>query len=104
MVRNTDTLAWLTPHAAVARDDGLAMHALENMDETCCFGFDADGKEDIIALARSHEHLLEICDVVVRLLAASVVHSVRLSDYTPDFCIHAPTLAHLMEQCQCLKF
>jgi hypothetical protein len=98
-----DTVAWLTPHAAVARDGGLAMYALEQLDRSCRFCFSADGKR-IIAFALSPEHLLEICDVALRLLAASVVHSVRLSDYTPDFFIHAPTLAHLMEQCQSLKF
>jgi hypothetical protein len=44
------------------------------------FRFNADGK-DMIAFARSHEHLLEICDVVLRLLAASAVHTVILSNW-----------------------
>jgi hypothetical protein len=37
--------------------------------------FNADGN---IRLGSLPEHLLEICDVVLRLLAASVVHSVLL--------------------------
>jgi hypothetical protein len=99
---NEDTVAWLTTHAAVAREGGLAMNAWEQLDERCCFSFSADGKQ-VVALARSPEHLLEICNVVVRLLTASVVHSVRLSYYTPDLFLHAPTLAYLMEQCQSLE-
>jgi hypothetical protein len=104
MVRNTDTLAWLTPHAAVARDGGLAMHALENMDETCWFVFNADGKQ-VFAVARSLEHLLEICDVVVRMLAVGAVHRVILRNrsYHDIASISAPVLAYLMEQCQSLK-
>jgi hypothetical protein len=47
---------------------------------------------------------LEICDVVLRLLAASVVQSVRLNNWrSPGLFINAPTLANLMEQCQSLK-
>jgi hypothetical protein len=97
---------WLTPHAAVAREGHLAIDAWDQLDETshetCCFYFSADG-EEINALARSPEHLLEICDVVLRLLAASVVHSVRFTDSTLGSFMNAPTLAHLMEQCQSLK-
>jgi hypothetical protein len=51
---------------------------------------------------------LEMCDVVVRLLAASVVYSVCLdkrwgSADDGDVSISAPTLAYLMERCQSLK-
>jgi hypothetical protein len=49
---------------------------------------------------------LEICDVVLRLLAASVVHSVHLNDHgyrRGAALINAPTLAYLMEQCQSLR-
>jgi hypothetical protein len=67
--------------------------------------FQCRGK-DIVALARFPEHLLEICDVVLRLLATSVVHSVRIcnlgSSPNGSF-INAPTLANMMEQCQSLK-
>jgi hypothetical protein len=98
MLRNEDTIAWLTPHAAVART------STTDWGQSCRFRFSADDK-DIEALANSPEHLLEICDVVLRLLAASDVHSVHL-----DKCIcydvallNAPTLAYLLEQCQSLK-
>jgi hypothetical protein len=48
---------------------------------------------------------LEICDVVIRLLAASVVHSLVLNKwgYGDGTMINAPTLAYLMGQCQSLK-
>jgi hypothetical protein len=65
----------------------------------------ADGKE-IDVFARSHEHLLEIRDVVLRLLAVSVVRSVVLNKgnhHRGATLINAPTLAYLMEQCQSLK-
>jgi hypothetical protein len=64
------------------------------------FSFSADDK-DIFALARSPEHLLEIYDSVLRLLAASVVHSLFLCKKS----CHDGTLinAYLMEQCQSLK-
>jgi hypothetical protein len=63
----------------------------------------ADGNE-ILTMASSPEHLSEICDGVVRLLAASVVHSVKLSNNGYHYrSINAPSLAYLMEQCQSLK-
>jgi hypothetical protein len=103
----------LTPHTAVAGGsgiaseylkhlDGIASEYLEYLEESCCFTFNADGK-DIIAFALSTEHLSEICDVVVRLLAVSAVQSVRLMDWNHGAVINAPTLAYLMEQCQSLK-
>jgi hypothetical protein len=47
---------------------------------------------------------LEICDVILRLLAVSVVHSFLLERWIcPDLVINAPTLAYLVEQCQSLK-
>jgi hypothetical protein len=87
MLDNKDekTLAWLTPHTAVARDTAVAreggrvVKSWEWLADWCSI-FCADGKE-INALARSPEHLLEIFDVVLRLLAASVVHSVLLNQY-----------------------
>jgi hypothetical protein len=61
----------------------------------------------IVASASSPEHLSEICDVVFRLLAASVVHSVILhKPISRDgaFIVNAASLAYLMEQrCQSLK-
>jgi hypothetical protein len=96
----TQSLTWLTPHASVARADGILVQSWGSW----CFNFNADGKV-IVALARSREHLLEISDVVLRLLAASVVHSVFLlqSSSHDGALINAPTLAYLMEQCQSLK-
>jgi hypothetical protein len=103
MLENHNTLARLTPHASVARVDGLAVQAWNQLDESYRLSFSADGKE-ITAFAFSPEHLLEICDVVLRLLAVSVVHLVHL--YTNAFysaSINATSLAYLMEQCQSLK-
>jgi hypothetical protein len=67
--------------------------------------FDADGKV-LDGFARSPEHLLEICDVIARLLAARVVESVcpdNVWGSGDNVLINAPALAHLMEQCQSLK-
>jgi hypothetical protein len=103
MLENHNTLARLTPHASVARVDGLVVQAWNQLDESYRLSFSADGKE-ITAFAFSPEHLLEICDVVLRLLAVSVVHLVHL--YTNAFysaSINATSLAYLMEQCQSLK-
>jgi hypothetical protein len=99
-----DTVAWLTPHAAVARASRGGEYSWGQLDESCMFSIFADGKQ-IVASARSTEHLLEICDVVVRLLAASVVHSVVLDNWgsRDGVLINAPTLAYLMEHCQSLK-
>jgi hypothetical protein len=103
MVGNEDTVAWLTPHTAVARRGEELVNAWTQLDESCRFSFSVDDK-DIIAFALSSEHVLEICDVVLRLLAVSVVHSISLINWSsPDLVINAPTLANLMEQCQSLK-
>jgi hypothetical protein len=104
MLGNENTLAWLTQHAAVAREGERAVHSWRQVDESCRFRFNADGNV-IHAYALSPQYLLEICDVVVRLLAASVVYSVRLDNrrYYDGVLINAPVLAHLMEQCQSLK-
>jgi hypothetical protein len=100
MLGNEDTIAWLNPHTAVAREGGSVMYGMLSYR----LRFTVDGK-DIVALARSREHLLEICDVVLRLLAASVIHSVILDSWfhSDGALINAPTLAYLMEQCQSLK-
>jgi hypothetical protein len=102
MLGNEDTVAWLTPHIGIAVR-GRAVNAFGQLHGSCHFRFTADG-EEIIALARSPVHLLEICDVVLRLLAVSVVHSIIMHKWTClDVFINAPTLAYLMEQCQSLK-
>jgi hypothetical protein len=105
MLGNRNTVAWLTPHAAVARTCGGAIHSWNQLGGSCGVRFSADDKE-IIAMALSPEHLLEICDVILRLLAVSVVPSLFIKDEwsSPDGAvINATTLAHLMEQCQSLK-
>jgi hypothetical protein len=105
MLGNKSTVAWMTPHGAVARPYGIVAQSWEHVDGSCRIRFKADGKV-IDALARSPEHLLEICDVVVRLLAASVVHSVTLNNWNSaddSAFINAASLAYLMERCQSLK-
>jgi hypothetical protein len=99
-----ETVLWLTPHAAVAREDQRVVHYWEQLHELCRLRFNADGKE-IDAWARSPEHLLEICHVVLRLLGASVVHLVFLQKWRSpgDISINATCLVYLMEQCQSLK-
>jgi hypothetical protein len=103
MLGNINTVAWLTPYAAVARKHERVLNAFEVFDGFYRFFFSADGVK-IVAAARSLEHLLEICDIVLRLLAVSVVHSVKLyTNGNDDRSINAPSLAHLMEKCQSLK-
>jgi hypothetical protein len=104
MLGNENALVWLTPHAAVMPKGGKGIHAWMLLDGSCRSCFKADGKE-IWVFARSPEHLSEICDMLLRILAASVVHSVLLEfwHYRHGLIINAPTLAHLMEQCQSLK-
>jgi hypothetical protein len=99
---NDNTVAWLIPHVAVVRGYVRGMYCWGQLDHA--FGFNADGKE-IVVKAFSPEHLLEICDVVLRLLAASVVHSVILhkGSFPDGAWIITPSLAYMMEQCQSLK-
>ena len=107
MLANESAAVWLTPHAAIALEEGSMEKSWGKLDESCRVRFKADGKV-LSALAFSTEHLLEICAVVLRLLAASVVHSVSVLlldnfDSRHGLFINAPTLAHLMEHCQSLK-
>jgi hypothetical protein len=104
MLSNEDTVVWLTPHAAVMPADGRGDFSWKLRDGLCRFCFSADGKE-IYVLARSPEHLLEICDIVLRLLAASMVRSLILLKRSArdSPLIHAPTLAYLMKRCRSLK-
>jgi hypothetical protein len=96
MLGNKSTVAWITPHTYVTY--GMLL------DGSCRSCFNADGKV-LCGLARSTEHLLEICDVILRLLAASVVHSVTLHNWyhRDGTMINAASLAYLMEQCLSLK-
>jgi hypothetical protein len=103
MLGNGDTVVWMTPHTAVVRATGTAACRSFYLQNDYRFSFNVDGK-DMYALARSPEHLLEICDVIVRLLSASVVHSVILQiGSSLGRSINATSLALLMEHCQSLK-
>ena len=65
MLGNEDTIAWLTPDAAVTRQGGSILYNwLQN--RVCRFDFIADG-EDIKVVTGSPPRLVEICDVVLRL-------------------------------------
>jgi hypothetical protein len=104
MLGNGDTIAWLTPHAAVLGDGGSAMICTRFVDADYSLKCDAYG-ETIWAVAGSTEELSEICDVLLRLLAASAIHSVDLYSHSSrrGALINAASLAYLMEQCQSLK-
>jgi hypothetical protein len=109
MLKNVFTVAWLTPRAAVVRvcSDGRVsgVYSWGHLGYVYTFTFIVDGKE-VYALARAPEYLLEICDVVLRLLAASVVRSVILRKWNSiddDAGIDATSLACLMAQCQSLQ-
>jgi hypothetical protein len=93
-------VAWLTPHAALVSGSGRLVSTWDRIIESCRFCFSVDGK-CIIALARSPEHLLESCDIILRMLAVSEVHRVILNSWRcPNGLINAPNLTYLMEQCQ----
>jgi hypothetical protein len=82
MLESEDTVAWLTPHAAIVRVDGRAGdYVLMLGGSACQFAFTVDSKA-IVVVASSLEALSEICDVVIRLLAVSVVHSVILNNWS----------------------
>jgi hypothetical protein len=104
-LRNRYSVAWLTLHAAAAREseEGL-VYCWWKVNGSCRLCVTADGKS-IVAFARSPEHLLEIYDIHLRLLAVSEVHRVTLNSWnSPAGLINTPNLAYLMEQCQSLKF
>jgi hypothetical protein len=105
ILESGDIVVWLTPHTAVIRRGVSVVYSWERLyeGESCCFHFSADGKE-IVAMALSSEHLLEICDVVLRLLAVSEVHRVIINRWrSPNGLINNTTLVYFMEQCQSLK-
>jgi hypothetical protein len=107
MLGNKHAVAWLTPYAAVMsmRANGRVEQFRHELYEALPpFYFNADGRE-LVAWALSPEHLMEICDVVLRLLAASVVHSVTLDRWNTyaRALLSAPSLAYLMDQCRSLK-
>jgi hypothetical protein len=104
LLGNENMVVWLTPHAVVMPERGRGIFPWILLGGSCSISFKADGKV-IVALASSPEHLLEICDVVLRLLVASVVQSVHLHNWERHdiALINAASLTYLMEQCQSLK-
>jgi hypothetical protein len=104
MLGDQEKFVWLTPYASVARDSAIGRFSWDELDGSRHVYFNADGKY-MCAFARSPEHLSEICDVVLRLLAASVVHSVTLHNWNHrhGVSINTTSLAYLMEQCLSLK-
>jgi hypothetical protein len=105
LIENEDTIAWLTPRTAVLRKNGVGTDGIANyLDDQYGFCCSVDG-QDTVVVASSPEHLLENSDVILRLLAVSVVHSVKVGAWncSDDVLIGAPSLAYLMEQCQSLK-
>jgi hypothetical protein len=107
MLESEDTIAWLTPHVSIVRPVGRAQTCFFFIEGYCQLGLNVDDNE-IIVVARSREHLLEICDVILRLVAASAVHSVALQNWNRGGdAIDAPALEylmeHLMEHCKSLK-
>jgi hypothetical protein len=109
MLSNENVAAWLTPHAAIAREEGSMARSWRQLDSSHrrTFMVEGDGKS-LFVFARSREHLSEICDILLRLLAASGVYSVLLDNfdsghYNRGSLVNAPTLVYLMEECHSLK-
>jgi hypothetical protein len=101
---NQSPFAWLTPHAAVAREGRRALSCFTHMLRGYRLMFNVDGQE-IYFWAHSSEALSDILDVVRRLLVADVreVSEVALRNEGRDLSINSTSLASLMEQCQSLK-
>jgi hypothetical protein len=110
MVRNGDTVLWLTPHASIVlchRSWALWCLRLEEMRDDYIFSIKVRGGGGIEVLARSSAALSEIVDVVCSLLVAnaSEVYGLELCNkgqLNQVFC-SAPIFASLAEQCQNLK-
>jgi hypothetical protein len=107
MLGNRNTLAWLTPHSAVMRRGWMAsVFSFTEFFVGDDYRFSCNIDDNhITAVASTSEELLVICDVVFRLLAASVVHSVIVCNWMCHgiVSIKATSLAHLIEHCQSLK-
>jgi hypothetical protein len=107
ILENDYTVAWLIPDTIIGWDSGRSVRddSRGRLDESCpSFCFEVDEKR-IYAVARSSEKLLEICDVLFRLLAAGVVRSIKVLHWwcPGDVSVNATSLANLLEQCQSLK-
>jgi hypothetical protein len=98
-------VAWLTPEAAIVCEGWIAGAFLFDVEDGGAYHirFTADSK-NIFALAGSFEELSEIVDVILRLLAVSVVHSLLIERCSSHGLFrNAPPLAYMMEQGQSLK-
>jgi hypothetical protein len=104
MLGNENKVVWLTPHAFVVRANKRRDKCSFYLQDDYRLRFDVDGK-DIHVFAHSSEAFSDIADVVFRLLAASVVHSVILDSwrFLDETFFNAASLAYLMEQCHSLK-
>jgi hypothetical protein len=106
MLGNEDTVAWLTPHAAVVCNFMRAYSCSSFLQEDYRFRFNVDDA-DIFVVARSSTTLSEIIDVILRLVVANArdVNELKLKDVGLDggALVNAPSLAYLVEQCKNLK-
>jgi hypothetical protein len=106
MLGNENSVAWLTPHATVAREGGRRVFGSYSLQMDYRFCFNADGKE-IVALALNSEALSKIVEVVRRLLLANAREvsdlALRNVGQSDKLFFNAPSLAFLVEQCQNLK-
>jgi hypothetical protein len=110
MLGNENSVAWLTPHATVAREGGRRVFGSYSLQMDYRFCFNADGKE-IVALALNSEALSKIVEVVRRLLLANAREVSELALWnvgqSDEEFFNAPSLAFslafLVEQCQNLK-
>jgi hypothetical protein len=107
MICNRNTIAWLTPHAAVVTGYGRAHFRYYELKGIYSFRVIVNGAE-IHALTLSSAAFSETLDVVRRLLLAEVreVYELDLKYSSRDhdkMFFSAAVLASLMEQCQSLK-
>jgi hypothetical protein len=103
---NQQTVLWMTPHAAVAREGEIGN--IYSYLYVYRFTFNVNG-QSMCALTRSPEAYSEIVNVVRRLLLADVseVYQLKLGPCVRTFrdatFFNAANLAYRMEQCQNLK-
>jgi hypothetical protein len=106
MLANQNTVLWLTPHASVVSEYGLGVRCSYHLGGDNRFIVNVNGKE-INVLARSSAALLEIVDIVRRLLVAnaSEIYKLELENEVEsgEVFFNAPGFASLMEHCQNLK-
>jgi hypothetical protein len=106
VMRDSETVVWLTPHAAVISPGGRAHHCIPSL-LAFRFFIGADGK-DIFVATSSATARLEMFAVVGRLLtaSASTVYELDIRNLCRRHQAYdtiGPTLAYLMQQCQSLK-